>query len=147
MADAAQLTDKILYSAARVAFRDDPTKQDLVYYLLRQHGYSCDLHDASAACGIPHRSLAQLARDACFKTAGECIYLSPEGLKAMAKQNTSTGVLLNELPKPVAYVDGVYPIRPGRMAGGCTAVGSNKGGSCVPQMMACLARRCTFCAT
>lgn len=116
----------VLRAAARMAYAaDSPAKHKLAQHLLKgmtdgtqQPPSPISMDGAAAAAGIPASALlAVLRSDSCFvikKASSQySVTLSPAALLAKGRKNTKAGVLAEELPPPVGYVDTLHPIRPG----------------------------------
>jgi len=119
---------EVLRAAARVAYGGtSPLKNQLAQHLLRA---MTDPHEPSTAgtigvdraaslCHVaPSALLPVLKSDASFtvKQSGSGNYLiglNTAALLQKGRKSTKTGILVEELPTPVAYVDDLHPIRPG----------------------------------
>lgn len=119
---------EVLRAAARVAYGGtSPVKNQLAQHLLRA---MTDPHDPSTAgtisidraavlCHVPASALLPMLKsDASFTvkqsgSGGYLIGLNTAGLLRTGRKSTKTGILVEELPTPVAYVDDLHPIRRG----------------------------------
>lgn len=76
------------------------------------------LDEAAAVCHVPASALlAMLRSNTCFRVkqsaGGHSIGLHEAALLEKGRQSTKAGILVEELPEPVDWVDNVNPVRPG----------------------------------
>lgn len=79
------------------------------------------LVEAAAVCHVPASALlAVLRSDTCFRvkqsqsSGSHSVGLHAAALLEKGRQSTKAGILVEELPEPVDWVDNVHPVRPGR---------------------------------
>jgi hypothetical protein len=96
-----------------LAFPNQPALANLAHNCIRRGRFSLS-SAATDAHMHPDRLLALLRSfEDVFRVDGTSVALAVEGFKARARKATTTGLLFGELPPPVGFVDGVFPIRPG----------------------------------